>query len=95
MVIVRSNKELSYENTEVLSCHFYLHHPYICSEEIEEFWKLWCENALWPNDWYFGPALFSIVPMGYLTGKSNGVSTLQWTLSYAGENAMNNKASTA
>jgi transposase len=91
MVMVRTNKELSHENTEVLSCHFHLHHPYSYGGETERSWKLWCENALWPSDWCSVPALSSTVPMGCLTGKSNDASTLQSTLSYAGENAMNNK----
>ncbi len=95
MVMVRNSKELSYESKEVLSCHFHLHHHYSYGGEIERPWKLWCGNALWPSDWYSVPVLSSTVPMGCLTGKSNVTSTLQSTLSYADENAINSKVSTA
>jgi transposase len=95
MVMVRTNKELSHENTEVLSCHFHLHDGYGYDEETERPWKLWCENARWPSDWCFVRALSCTVPMGCLTGKSNVASIPQSTPSYAGENAMNSKASTA
>jgi hypothetical protein len=94
-MVRRNSKELNYESKEVLSCHFHLHHPYSYGGEIERPWKLWCENALWLSDWYSVPALSSIVPMGCLIGKSNVASTLRSTLSYAGENAINNKVSTA
>lgn len=41
MVIVRNNKELGYENMEVLSCHFHPHHHYNYGREIERLWRLW------------------------------------------------------
>lgn len=93
--MVRNSKELGYENKEVLSCHFHLHHHYNCGGEIERLWRLWCENAPWPSVWYSVPALSSAVPMDYPIGESSVASTLPWTLSYAGENAMNSKVSTA
>jgi hypothetical protein len=39
MVMVRNSKELYYENMEVLSCHFHLHHPYSYAGEIEKLWR--------------------------------------------------------
>lgn len=94
MSMVRDYKGLSYENTEVLSCHFHLHNRYNCVGAIEISLSPWCENVPWPNGWCSVRALSSTVPMGCLTGKSNGASTLQLTLSYAGEHATSNKAST-
>jgi hypothetical protein len=95
MVVVRTNKELGYENMEVLSCHLHLHHPYSYAGETEKRWKRWFENALWRSVQCSVPALSSTVPTGCHTEKSNVGSALRWTPSYAGENAMNSKASTA
>jgi len=95
MIMVRNCKELSYENKEVLSCHFHLHYRYNCSREIERFWRLWCENAPWLSVWYFVPVLSCAVPMDYPIGKSSVASTLLWTQCCAGESAMSNKVSTA
>jgi transposase len=95
MVMVRNNKELNYENTEVLSCHFHPHHHYNYGREIKRLWRLWYASGRWLSVRYCVPALSSTVPTGCLTGKSNVASTLQSTLSYAGENAMNGKVSTA
>ena len=95
MVLVSDNKEPDYENMEVLSCHFHL--PHLCNfgEETEKRSKLWFENALWRSVWHSVHGLSSIVPTGCHTERSNVVSTLLWMQSYAGENAMNSKASTA
>jgi len=95
MVMVRNSKELGYENTEVLSCHFHLHHHYSYAGETEKLWRPWFENALWRSVRYSVHALSFTVPMDYLIGKSNVASTLLWTLCCAGEDAMNNKVSTA
>jgi transposase len=95
MVVIGSNKELSHENREVLSCHFHLHHHCGCVVEIERLWRPWFENAPWRSVRYSVLALSFTVPTGYLTGKSNVASALRSIPSYAGENAMNSKASTA
>ena len=95
MVLVSDNKEPSYENMEVLSCHFHLPDLCNCGVETEKRWKLWFENALWRSVWHSVPGLSSIAPTGCRTDKSNVVSTLLWMRSYAGENAMNSKASMA
>ena len=95
MVIVRNNREFSYENREVLSCHFHLHHYYSYAAETDKFWKPWSESVPWHSGRYFVPALSSTVPRDYPTGKSNVASALPWIQSYAGENAMNSKVSTA
>lgn len=95
MVMVRNNKELSYENTEVLSCHFHPHHHYNYGREIETLWRLWYASGRWPSVRYCAPALSSTVPTGCLTGKSNVSSTVLWTQCCAGENVMNSKVSTA
>jgi hypothetical protein len=94
MVMVSNSKELSYENMEVLSCHFHLHHHYSYAQETEEPWRPWSESVLWLNVRYSVPALSSTVPMDCPTGKSNVASALPWIQSYAGENAMNSKVST-
>jgi hypothetical protein len=93
--MVRNSKELGYEFMEALSCHFHLHHHYSYAGETEKLWRPWFESALWRSVWCFVPALSSTVPMGLLTDKSNVASTLRWIPSYAGENAMNSKVSTA
>ena len=95
MVMVSNSKELSYENMEVLSCHFHLHHHYSYTGETEKPWRLWSESVPWLSVRYSVPALSSTVPMDYPTGKSSVASALPWIQSYAGENAMNSKVSTA
>ena len=94
MNMVRTNKEFTHEHMEVLSCRSRLPRHYDCEREIERNWRPWYANARWPSVWSSVPRFSCTVPMGCLTGKSNDASTLQSTLSYAGENAINNKVST-
>ena len=92
--MVRNCKELSYENKEVLSCHFHLHDHYNCVRAIERPWSRWCESVPWPNVRCFVPVLSLAVRMGCPIGKSSVASTPLWTLCCADENVMNNKVST-
>jgi len=93
--MVSNSKELSYENMEVLSCHFHPHRHYNYGQEIERLWRLWYASGRWPNVRYCVPALFSTVQTDYPTGKSNVASAHPWIQSYAGGSVMNSKASTA
>jgi hypothetical protein len=94
MYMVRNYKELSYEDREVLSCHFHLHNPYNCVQAIEQFWNRWCESVPWRNVQYFGLVFSFTVRTDYLIDKSNVVSIHQWTPYCVGENVMSNKEST-
>ncbi len=95
MYMVRNYKELSYENREVLSCHFHLHNHYNCVRAIERPWSRWCESEPWLNVRYFALVLSFTVRTGYPIGKSSVASIRLWTPCCAGENVMSNKVSTA
>ena len=94
MAMVSVNKELSYENMEVLSCHFHLHHHYSYELGIRTSSKRWFENVPWLNVWYSVPASYYIVPRDYRIDGSSVSSTPPWTRLCAGVVVMNNKEST-
>jgi transposase len=94
MVMVSNKKELSYENMEVLSCHFHLRHHYSYDLGIRTGSKRWFENVPWLNVWSSAPASYYIVPRDYRIAESSVSSTPQWIRLCAGVVVMNNKEST-
>ena len=94
MIIVTDNRKRSYENMEVLLCHFHLHVHYVCVGATERYWSPWFASVPCLSDRYFEPASFYAVPTVCRIAKSNGNSILLSIPFCDGATGMNKRVST-